>query len=99
VLAEISGWKSRRAFLTSHAPGSTSTVQVEPQKENPARKRLVIFWTTLTGAVGPYNERNEARRSQPMRMQIGNLQNFQLLQAVLHVVIFIALAEAVRVKV
>jgi hypothetical protein len=34
-----------------------------------------------------------------MRMQIGNLQNFQLLQAVLHVVIFIALAEAVRVKV
>jgi len=37
VLAEISGWKSRRAFLTSHVPGSASTVKVEPQKEKPAR--------------------------------------------------------------
>jgi hypothetical protein len=37
MFAENSGWKSRRAFLTSHVSGSTSTVQVEPQKENPAR--------------------------------------------------------------
>jgi hypothetical protein len=35
MLAGISGWKSRRAFLTSHVPGSASTVKVEPQKENP----------------------------------------------------------------
>ena len=28
---------SRRAFLTSQVPGSTAPVQVEPQKENPAR--------------------------------------------------------------
>jgi hypothetical protein len=34
-----------------------------------------------------------------LRMQIGNLQNFQSLRAALHIVIFIALAEAVRVKV
>jgi hypothetical protein len=36
VLAQISGQKSRRAFLTSHVPGSASTV-MEPQKENSAR--------------------------------------------------------------
>jgi hypothetical protein len=35
LFAKISGWKSQRAFLTSHVPGSTSTVKVEPQKENP----------------------------------------------------------------
>jgi hypothetical protein len=72
VLAEISGWKSRRAFLTSHIPGSASTVKVEPQKENP-REAPHFIWTTLTGAVEPYNEPNEARRSQPLRMQIGIL--------------------------
>jgi hypothetical protein len=43
VFAEISGWKSRRAFLTSHVPGSTSTVKVEPQKENLARSALFYF--------------------------------------------------------
>jgi hypothetical protein len=40
VFAEISGWKSRRAYLTSHVLGSASTVKVEPQKENPARSAL-----------------------------------------------------------
>jgi hypothetical protein len=37
VLPEISGQKSRRAFLTSQVPGSTAPVKVEPQKENSAR--------------------------------------------------------------
>jgi hypothetical protein len=49
VLAQISGQKSRRAFLTSHVPGSASTVKVEPQKENPSEAPHFI-WTTLTGA-------------------------------------------------
>ena len=34
---------------------SASTVQVEPQKENPARSASFLIWTTLTGAVEPYN--------------------------------------------
>ena len=29
-------------------------------------KLIVLIWTTLTGAVEPYNGRNEARRSQPL---------------------------------
>jgi hypothetical protein len=69
VLAEISGQKSRRAFLTSHVPGSTSTVQVEPQKENP-RESASFYLDNLDRRSRAYNERNEARRSQPLHMQI-----------------------------
>ena len=49
---------SRRAFLTSHVSDSASTVQVEPQKQNPARsasfyldnldgRRRVVQWAEL----------------------------------------------------
>ena len=52
-----------RPRLDEHCQGGAT-------KRKPCAKRLVLFWTTLTGAVEPYNGRNEARRSQRLRMQI-----------------------------
>src|ERR1039457_2318362 len=51
-----------RPRLDEHCQGGAT-------KRKARAKRLVLIWTTLTGAVEPYNERNEARRSQPLRMR------------------------------
>jgi len=56
-----------RPRLDEHCQGGAT-------KRKPA-KRLVLFWTTLTGAVEPYNGRNKARRNSPCG-RIFHMNNF-----------------------